>query len=222
MGHWDARQFLHQESPTAADGKQGHRPKPDSRMSFFRAALRRYNDLCTTHGYKTGVATAAFITLAGDCTCQAMTGDGPFDVQRAFSITTVGALYTGIVARGIYLQYDKVFGFGHTAAIKKTMVETVLHTPFVYIPTFYLATNLLKGKTVEDARQDINTKWVETVTFETCLWLPGQAINFALVPVPMRVLYISTLAFFEKAILSFLANKEEGNQPDPAPKAETL
>lgn len=73
--------------------------------------------------------------------------------------------------------------------------------------------SIMEGK--EDIFEECKQKFPSTFVRSCLFWLPAQAINFAIVPPQLRVVYVSTCAFAWCNILCWVkrGNIEE-NQVD--------
>jgi len=75
----------------------------------------------------------------------------------------------------------------------------------------------------DDLTKECREKFWPTFALDCLFWLPTQAVNFALVPPPLRVVFIGVACFFwlnilcvVKNIESYLAPKE-GSLASPEP-----
>jgi len=180
-------------------------------FSILRSAANSYSKFSGRYGNFSAFLTGGVITGAGDFVSQTTFESRnvkDVDWRRTGAMATFGCLYSGLLIRNMYRKFDSVIGFGRHSAAKKTLLDVFVHIPVSFVPTFYLSTNLLRGRSLEEACVDLKKRYVETVTLETGIWLPVQAFNFSVVPVPMRVLFMCGVGFLEKLALCSMANSE--------------
>ena len=68
----------------------------------------------------------------------------------------------------------------------------------------YSATGLLEGKTLPEAFEELKKKFLATYLVDLVIYPASQTINFFLVPLRFRVVFVSTTTFFYSIFLSFI------------------
>lgn len=101
-------------------------------------------------------------------------------------------------------------------ACKKVVADTLIHAPFVYLPTFYVSTGLMQGKSLMDSIALFRAKFRETMAAYVVIWPFTMLGIFYVVPEPSRVLVLACLCFFEKALYSSI---QQGKGPSSSASA---
>eukprot|EP00900_Chrysochromulina_parva_P022482 jgi/Chrpa1/4868/Chrysochromulina_OHIO_Genome00014357-RA len=157
---------------------------------------------------------ASAIGTSGDLVCQlAVEGKtlSRIDTRRSLSFSIFGFLYSGIFQRALYLRFDQIFGVGQdlrTVSLKVAS-DSLLHGPFLYIPTFCISTAVLQGSSSEEVWERFRSNWAPMVQAYLGIWPATMGLMFYAIPVPSRILYISTIAFAEKMVLSALVERSK-------------
>ncbi|XP_065354440.1 protein Mpv17 [Calliphora vicina] len=92
----------------------------------------------------------------------------------------------------------------------KAITEQVAYDPMA-ISTFLFTMSLMEGKTVEEARREVSSKFLDAYRIGIIYWPCVQTINFAFVPVQNQVIFTS---FFSMCWTTFLAYVKFLELPD--------
>lgn len=92
-------------------------------------------------------------------------------------------------------------------AIQKMVLDVYLHTPFLLIPSFYLITCMIRGRTLSQTLKQLKEEWFEASFGSALFWTPLCLINFLYVPQHSRVVFVAIFSFLHKTWLSWLSNK---------------
>jgi len=83
--------------------------------------------------------------------------------------------------------------------------EQLIHTPFVFLPCFYMTKEVVEGDGNVDAAL---TKWRRNIIPDMCadmvIWVPSNLVNFAFVPQHFRVPFVALTSFAYTMVLSFM------------------
>lgn len=93
------------------------------------------------------------------------------------------------------------------SAIKKALVEQVTYTPAA-MTSFYFLMSLLEGKSIEDAKLEVITKFVPTYTAAICVWPILSTFNFTVVHERNRVPFISVCSLLWTCFLAYMKQKD--------------
>ncbi|GAM22026.1 hypothetical protein SAMD00019534_052010, partial [Acytostelium subglobosum LB1] len=130
------------------------------------------------------------------------------DVRRALTMTGVGAFFSGPLLHFWYKRLDiLVRGEGALVVVKKLALDQLAFAPVV-ISAFIGLMGTLNGKTPSQCIQAIQNDLFFALKANWTLWPLANAINFALIPPSLRVLYVSTVSVFWNIFLSNLGNKK--------------
>ncbi|KAJ3891476.1 hypothetical protein GG344DRAFT_88242 [Lentinula edodes] len=84
----------------------------------------------------------------------------------------------------------------------------------ITVPMFFGSMSILEGRP-DEAIPRIKNSYVPTLTRGWCLFIPAQIVNFAFVPVSMRILFFSTVALCWNTYLSFFNAEQRRLQEQP-------
>ena len=180
----------------------------------LRSAGQSYATLSTAHPLATAAATAGSILCLADLTCQSLlernATSKQFDARRTAALALFGMWHYGVPAKSLYLLYDHLLGVDGTlrTAMLKVLLDEYVHTPLLLIPSFYLITGLVRGRTLTEIRRQLRREWFIASFGSALFWTPLQLVNFMLVPQHSRIVFIATFSFLHKTWLSWLSNRE--------------
>eukprot|EP00931_Biecheleriopsis_adriatica_P048494 TRINITY_DN28013_c0_g1_i1.p1 TRINITY_DN28013_c0_g1~~TRINITY_DN28013_c0_g1_i1.p1 ORF type:complete len:114 (-),score=10.55 TRINITY_DN28013_c0_g1_i1:290-631(-) len=69
-------------------------------------------------------------------------------------------------------------------------IDQFLHTPFLYIPAFFLTAGLLQGWTFDKSIAVMREGFWMSLLSTWVMWVPLQTMNFSVVPQHYRVLVL--------------------------------
>lgn len=156
---------------------------------------------------------------AGDIVCQSslqnqrpnqQSSDGSnhvkLDLKRTFSFVVFGIVYGGLFQRVVYQQFDAWFGVASTTrvVVQKTCAELFFHGPVIYIPSFYVTTGLIQGKTIKDSVSLLLANYEQTLRGYYVIWPVAILALFYKVPEGGRIAFLSGCSFVEKTTFSWV------------------
>lgn len=173
-------------------------------MSSFFA---RYNNLLATRPLLTNVITTGFLFGAGDVLAQTVelrntktadTEDALFDYPRlrravifgAFIFAPIGDRWYRVL-NSVLVSLSKVV---NTAA--RVGMDQLGFAPFIGIPLYFSAMTAMEGgdNIKEKVQQKLKANWWNTLTANWTVWPAVQTVNFAFVPVQLRLLVVNTIS----------------------------
>lgn len=173
-------------------------------MSSFFA---RYNNLLATRPLLTNVITTGFLFGAGDVLAQTVelrntkaadTEDALFDYPRlrravifgAFIFAPIGDRWYRVL-NSVLVSLSKVI---NTAA--RVSMDQLGFAPFIGIPLYFSAMTAMEGgdNIQEKVQQKLKANWWNTLTANWTVWPAVQTVNFAFVPVQLRLLVVNTIS----------------------------
>merc|ERR1712232_246405 len=89
-----------------------------------------------------------------------------------------------------------------------TLLDSFVHCPILYTPTFYITTNLMQGNTLQEGIEELRLRYFESQIACLGFWLPFMFFNFAVVPPRLNVIAMQFANFCWNIILDYIANKE--------------
>eukprot|EP00899_Mesostigma_viride_P028479 jgi/Mesvir1/8816/Mv02717-RA.1 len=173
-----------------------------------------------TFTWKTA-ATVGALTLTGDTIGQtlerhkraeavkrgvlAKSVDG-HDFIRSLRMFSYGFIFYGPFSHVWYSALDKMFPKGDLAAFAaKVFLNQVILGPIVVAVVFGW-NFVLQGK-AKELPAKYQADFVKTTVRGWTFWVPASMINFGLVPLHMRVIYMSTCAIVWNTYLSLVSMK---------------
>ena len=170
------------------------------------------------------VMFAGALGLASDVICQHwVEGSQSMDPRRAFALTSFTALYNGVLCHIVYPLYTPLsrcflpvtasamlIGAGCTA------IDNVIHSPFFYLPSYYLYVDTVQGASLAEAAQHLREDWLEVTTTCFAIWVPIQGINFSVVPAAQRVMFMNVALLAWNVLLNFMSHRHEEEHEEHA------
>jgi len=169
------------------------------------------------HLLVTNVVSSGGLLILGDFLQQKLEiskdGKQTFDKERSARMGLVG-LSQGPPHHYWYLYLDKLLpGKSNNVISKKILADQIIAAPFFAI-TFIYGACLLEGKSLGSCWLEFKEKFPTIYLFDWCIWPPTQAINFAFVPAPYRVLYVNGVTVLWDVFLSYIKHKTD--EPEEA------
>ena len=173
--------------------------------------------------YKKHPFTAAGSTMAikaGLCDFIAQKLSNPscdLDYFRAAKFSFFCISYVGCFQHMVFnILYPRLFpGSGWKTALKKTLFDNFVHSPFVYLPAYYSYKGLIElqydsgnvtgsgvSAAVASGLQEYREKGLSVLYSCWGLWIPAQLINFAIIPPNFRILYNAAVGCLWEVYLS--------------------
>jgi hypothetical protein len=135
------------------------------------------------------------------------------------------AAYTPFVSVPIYRLYpvvvsriSRLFTAGGKPAGKvgqglgASFLDNSLHSPFLAIPSFYAITGSLRGDSAGDIKVKLENEWWTTLKATWLIWVPAQALSFAVLPAWQRPVFSCCMSFFYNITLSWISNRKQPTQ----------
>ena len=196
---------------------------------LFRKLAAWYSTQLTRSPLATQMVTAGSIAGCGDLLAQQLQRDwwqlqgteqpaaheASIDWRRTLAFVSFGALYTGGIQSVLFRFYAKQWPLALATESYWSRARPVLArlfcnqfvvVPALYFPLFFGVTETLRGRTPVQAKAHYDSRWWKACQLNYCLWLPAQAVQFALVPVQLQVLFVSGVGLFWQTSLSIAAN----------------
>ena len=144
------------------------------------------------------------------------------DWKRTASIGAFGFFYLGMYQHCLYSKvFPRVFGKmknKRVAGFAQMATDTLIHAPLVYFPVYYLYRNTINeamskkqfsmasinsvysGYFCNSIKKDVPMMWK--------VWVPAHIITFNLIPLHLRVPWITMISFGWTMMLSYSTNKQ--------------
>ena len=98
---------------------------------------------------------------------------------------------------------------GPAVGLGCSAIDNAIHSPFFYLPTFYLWVDTMQGSTAADAWRHLRAEWVEVMRTCVVIWVPLQLLNFTLVPPARRVVFMNSCMLGWNVILDYMSHRAE-------------
>mmetsp|Transcript_11229 Transcript_11229/g.19179 ORF Transcript_11229/g.19179 Transcript_11229/m.19179 type:complete len:234 (-) Transcript_11229:994-1695(-) len=176
-----------------------------------------YADAAKAYPFFTGFVTTGVKTSAADLFAQkVIERKEEIDWKRQFTFTAFGFFYLGGIQYGMYnnlfprmcvpiKRYSKEWGRSLSVGAQ-VFVDQAIHHPFMYFPCFFLLKGFVLGEEniVDYAVNKYKTEISDSVKALWMVWVPGQIVNFGLVPMHFRIPFAAGISFGWTVILSVM------------------
>ena len=162
---------------------------------------------------RTNIITGGLLAAGSDLVCQTIIERGdkePFNFRRHVAVLLFGALYNGGICSVVYPLYSRMLPrwFAKTTwrqGLGSTLIDNGIHSPFFYIPAFFISTAVLQGYSLNESVNAMRIGYVESLKYTWGMWIPFQFLNFSVIPPSFRVLALSAGCFFYTCGLDYLS-----------------
>ena len=204
---------------------------------MLRRAWQAYERVLERRPISVKVATASTLWCASDVLAQRLERragkppsklartwgpDGELDWPRTASYVAFGAAYTALFQHWWLAHLAHRFplpaaGSGAAAVARpvamRLLCNNFLMVPIAYFPTFFVGTTVARGGTFAEGVDTLRDRLAPTLTANLALWVPAQALQFAVIPLRHQILFVSVIGFGWQTVLSLMA------EPSAAPAA---
>lgn len=174
-------------------------------------ALAAYQSLLERCPILTKAATSAVLFFGGDVGAQCIEhGRIPdsFDTRRTVRMTLWGGLFFAPLAHGWFNLLEKlVKASGTSGVVQRVAWDQLTWTPVINV-AFFTYTGLSEGRDLRGTALSVKEKMWPTLRVNWVVWPVVQAVNFSLVPLQFRVLFVNIVGLFWSGFLSLQANKK--------------
>jgi len=189
--------------------------------SFFKlpsTILSKYNKALINSPYKTKMATAGFTYFLADSICQNyiekkqhVQAEEGYSYDRSLRQASVGAFFA---APSLHVWHSLILPkivAGCTRNVTRVLVsvflnETVLAGYFVSCLLFSF--EALKMQSVEAGAQNVKEKFVPAIESSVKFWTGISFVNYALVLVHLRPVFVSCWSIVWQSYLSYVSNNQ--------------
>eukprot|EP00316_Scyphosphaera_apsteinii_P008974 CAMPEP_0119314014 /NCGR_PEP_ID=MMETSP1333-20130426/31295_1 /TAXON_ID=418940 /ORGANISM="Scyphosphaera apsteinii, Strain RCC1455" /LENGTH=243 /DNA_ID=CAMNT_0007319023 /DNA_START=13 /DNA_END=744 /DNA_ORIENTATION=- len=192
----------------------------DTSVLDISAAWDSYNAALETQPLLTKSLTASVLLAAADFSAQSLEGEDPVDLARVVRFAIFGLVLQAPWNHFYYMALDGAIP-PTPEPLSPTNLAKVGIDQFVQAPIFtaiiFIFLGSLEGLSKDAIQRKLQIDWWPTMQANWKLWIPATAVNIALVPPVLRVLYINIVFFFWSIFLSTVANNET-----PSENADSL
>jgi len=157
----------------------------------------------TTAGATTGSKALVADVISQKCANTAC----EMDYVRNLKFGAFCCLYAGSFQHVLFNAiYPKLFpGEGLSVAIRMTVFDGLVNTPFLYIPSYFAFKAWADGSTAKDAFDEYRSEGPGVIMRCWAFWTPATFILFRAVPTNFRILYVAVVGYFWEIVLSYCA-----------------
>lgn len=183
-------------------------------MKGPKALLASYNRALLSSPYKTKMTTAGFTYFVADCICQdyiEKRESGNHSFERSLRQASVGAFFAAPslhvwhsmilpkIVKGCTRTFPRVF-------LSVFLNETVLAGYFVSCLLFSF--EALKTGNIEAGKENVKNKFLPAMESSVKFWTGISFINYGLVPVHLRPVFVSCWSIVWQSYLSYVSNNK--------------
>jgi len=197
--------------------------------TIFKAPINlfnRYNSALLRSPYKTKMATAGTTYFLADCICQnyiERRETEHHNFARSARQAGVGALFA---APSLHVWHSMILpklvknctGFMTRLGISVFLNETILAAYFISVVLFSF--EALKNFDTQAGVDNVKEKFVPALETSVKFWTPISIINYGLMPVHLRPVFVSCFSVVWQSYLSYVANNKVVTMPEALEKAE--
>lgn len=180
------------------------------------APVQAYGRAAQKRPLGTALLTAGVQTCAADAIAQTVVERSPqLDLRRSALFAFFGVSYIGGFQYFLYsIAFVRLGAFFERAGqvtrlgptVTRALVDQLGHVPSIYFPSFYALKALVEGRPLikgeNSAAQLYRQEGWSCLKANWTIWIPAQMINFAFVPIHLRVPFVSSTSFGWTIILS--------------------
>eukprot|EP00347_Sterkiella_histriomuscorum_P017585 403348773 len=168
--------------------------------------------------------TSGLIGGFGDVLCQGLENSiskekKAYNFHRTKTFFIMGTFF---VAPLLHMSYSHILPrlvpeISATGAIKKLALDQLVFAPLVIL-LFYPAINIVEGRSLSNAVEDLKNKYVATMIANYKIWPLANLINFYFIPIQYQVLWANLISLIFNACLSYLHNSYKGKNVNETPQ----
>ena len=177
----------------------------------------RYTLAAEQHPMTTKMATAFVLACAGDAIAQRIEGTAALSLRRMLVLGGVNVVYIVPILTFFYAVNEKLAArLKLEPGTKRTLVQLafdqLVNAPIVvagFYVAFGLASAVASGSAFSAASiaAKLRAEYVLTIVSNWKVWVLPQLLNFAIVPVNLRVPFANLVGLVWTVILSILTNR---------------
>jgi protein Mpv17 len=173
-----------------------------------------YKSMLVAQPLLTKSLTSSGIMTVSDAICQQMNlGSGQagekkqqsLDFTRIVQVAITGFSYSGPLTHLWYGTLEKIVKIQDPliGLIARIILDAIIFSP-VTVSGYFTVRSILEGSGFQGAREKLNTRFVSTLVGAWKFWPLANIINFGLIPLEFRVLYVNVLSIFWTGYLSYV------------------
>jgi len=182
--------------------------------------LSRYTSSLIHSPYKTKMATAGFTYFLADCICQGYIEKKTKEDYCGTRALRQGAVGAFFAAPSLHVWHSNLLpkvvkycrGNVSRVAVSVLLNETLFATYFISFLLFSF--EALKKRSVDEGVQNVQDKFVPAFGASVKFWPWISLINYSVVPIHLRPVFVSCWSVVWQSYLSYLSNNVVQSLPD--------
>lgn len=186
-------------------------------MSLLRGVFKN-------HPIVKGMVTYAVIWPTGSLIQQTLEGKDlrTFNYKQCLNFAIFGTFFVAPTLYGwVKISSQMWPNMNLKTGIIKAIVEQFSYGPFAGT-SFFFGMSLLEQKSIEEAVQEVKTKFPDTYKVGICIWPVIQTINFSLIPEHNRVPFVSICSLLWTTFLAYMKQRNNSNESRVLPVANVF
>jgi len=181
--------------------------------------LSRYNNALRKSPYKTKMLTAGFTYFVADCIAQKKIekkDSENYSLARSARQSAVGAFFA---APSLHVWHSLILPKivkSCSKNVTRVMVSVFLNESILaayFISCLLFSFEALKKMSIEAGTQNVKDKFVPALETSVKFWTGISFINYGLVPIQFRPVFVSCWSIVWQSYLSYLSNNKVINLP---------
>ncbi|XP_046343236.1 protein Mpv17-like [Haliotis rufescens] len=171
---------------------------------------RSYLRVLNKYPWRTTCATTGTLMMAGDGISQLVvekTELRDYDLARSARFLVFGTVVIGPALRGWYMNLDRLFIGKKAAPIKMMLADQSFFAPQVLM-VFLTGMAAFRGDSFHDIKQKVKQDYLTILMTNYKVWPAAQLINFYLIPLQHRVLFVNFVALGWNTYMAWMSEKK--------------
>ncbi|KAK9501154.1 hypothetical protein O3M35_002245 [Rhynocoris fuscipes] len=184
---------------------------------LLSSMLATYKKLLSQHTLKVQSIQTAILMGAGDVIAQSVVErtQKDYDIYRTLRFTLLGSA----IGPSLYVWYsllDRIIGKNLASTVNfsliklekpliKVAIDQGIFAP-IFLALFVSTTSLLEGKGVDDLKNRLKDDYPDILLANYKVWPGVQIVNFSIIPLQFRVLFLQIIALAWNTYLAWRLN----------------
>jgi len=176
-----------------------------SKLLIEKPLLTKSLTSCATNAFSDVLCQKVIITTKEEE--KDISTSASIDKERLGQAAVTGLIWSGPVT---HYWYKLLFG-KLTASIKEPitglvvqiLLDSIIFSP-ITVSGYFTLRSIMEGSGIDGIKDKLNTRLVKTVLGAWKFWPAANVINFGLVPLEFRVLYMNVLSIFWSFYLTYV------------------
>ena len=176
-------------------------------MRAFIQLCGRYDAALVRRPILVKSVTSAALTSIADATAQSLERrDSAEQRSHDFVRTARQLAYSAAFAPVLHGWYNLLTSVPRLSSpFLRVLADQTVFSPLAHI-SFFTYMTLAKGGGIPDVAHELDVKFLPAMAANYAIWPIAQAVNFSLVPLRHRVLFVNAVGMFYSTFLSGLAH----------------